>query len=221
MPSLGTRLYARARFTILNANILSLIRIAVRDCHSILDVGCGFGLLGCYLAHFAPDLTYLGIELDDSRVRVAQNLSQRLRLPQVTFRRGDARDLPVQGSTFDAVLMVDLLHHVADSTKEDLLRTSRAILADHGLLIVKDVDTRPAAKLLFTWLMDVAVARTFRMSYWSETRLSQAATSVGFRVDRYPVVDILPYPHTLVVAKKLGETDPERYPSSTTSSPNT
>jgi 2-polyprenyl-3-methyl-5-hydroxy-6-metoxy-1,4-benzoquinol methylase len=204
LPSRGARFYATARFHILNATILSLIRLAIRGRLSVIDIGSGFGLLGCYLGLWDPDLHYVGIEVDESRVRAARSLSQRLGLRHVQFKVGDATDLAPRPGEFEAVVMVDLLHHVPDSTKVRLLATSYDVLPRGGLMIVKDIDTRPWPKLAFTWLADVLVARTLRMSYWSEEKLTDSVMAAGFSVQRYPVSNYLPYPHMLLVGERTG-----------------
>jgi hypothetical protein len=66
---------------------------------------------------------------------------------------------------------------------------------------VKDVDTRPAAKRWFTWLLDKGMAPRAPVDYWSADDLQAALETAGFRVRRHLMVDLLPYPHVLYVAE--------------------
>ena len=63
---------------------------------------------------------------------------------------------------FDAVLMMDLLHHIPDDSKRQLLDAVLRRLAPDGVLIIKDVTRRPWWKMAFTWVFDVLMTRGFR-----------------------------------------------------------
>src|SRR5262249_28006283 len=78
-----------------------------------------------------------------------------------------------------------------------LLRQLRRALVPGGLLVVKDVDTRPAPKRWFTWALDKAMAPRTPVHYWSAEELSALLEATGFRVRRHLMVDLLPYPHVL------------------------
>jgi hypothetical protein len=82
-----------------------------------------------------------------------------------------------------------------------LLRALRRSLPVGGRLLVKDVDTRPAPKRWFTWLLDKAMAPGTPVRYWSAEELTGALTAAGFGVHRHLMVDVLPYPHVLYVCE--------------------
>src|SRR5947208_3572780 len=73
-----------------------------------------------------------------------------------------------------------------------------------GRLLVKDVDTRPAPKRWFTWLLDKAMAPAVPVHYWSADALAGALEGAGFVVRRHLMVDWLPYPHVLYVCEARG-----------------
>ena len=80
-----------------------------------------------------------------------------------------------------------------------LLRALRRVLPAGGRLLVKDVDTHPAAKRWFTWALDKAMAPTSPVRYWSADEMTALLEAAGFSVDRHLMVDWLPYPHVLYI----------------------
>jgi len=84
-----------------------------------------------------------------------------------------------------------------------LLAQLRRALAPGGMLLVKDVDTRPTSKRWFTWALDKAMAPRTPVHYWSAETLAGALEASGFRVRRHLMVDVLPYPHVLYIAEAV------------------
>lgn len=69
---------------------------------SVLDIGCGDGQLAATLLGLRPDLTVQGAEISPR---------PGCRIPVENF---DGRRLPFADGSFDATLMVDVLHHTGD-----------------------------------------------------------------------------------------------------------
>jgi len=97
--------------------------------------------------------------------------------------------------------MLDIVHHVPADAVPPLLRQLHRAVAPGGMLLVKDVDTRPAPKRWFTWLLDRAMAPATPVHYWSASELSRALGDAGFVVRRHLMVDVLPYAHVLYVCE--------------------
>lgn len=196
-----SRVYCRIRFVIINLGILNLLGVSLRGRKRVLEVGCGFGLFGCYFASRDPGMTYHGIDLDTARIRRAQRAAATLGLANARFESGDAREALALEEQYDAVIMMDLLHHIPDDAKLRLLESVLARLAPDGVLIIKDVTRRPWFKLLFTWLLDVGMTMSFGMWYWSERRFREAIPE-SWRMEVYPITDWLPYPHILYLVSR-------------------
>lgn len=196
------RAYCKARFKIININILQMLGLCLRGKRRVLDIGCGFGLFGCYFSSMYPEMSYTGYDLNEGRVDQANRAAKKLGLQNVDFKIGDARDLEI-GDEFDAILMVDLLHHIDDPAKARLLEACRAHLAADGRLIVKDVTTHPFFKIAFTWALDVVMTHSFDMWYWGEKRFYETLGLHFNRVEMYPIVDWLPYPHIIYLCENV------------------
>lgn len=94
----------------------------------VLDIGCGTG----WLAEHFPN--YTGIDGSDAAVQIAAERGRNV-------IQGDVDDpLPFAEETFDAVVMKDLLEHVADPVA--LVREARRVLRPSGLVFASSPDAQ-------------------------------------------------------------------------------
>jgi 2-polyprenyl-6-hydroxyphenyl methylase/3-demethylubiquinone-9 3-methyltransferase len=194
------RAYCWARFGILRQRFLDEIGQYLPDEGPVLDIGCGFGLFSLYYAASGPRRFVRGLDRDPRRIALARRAARRLGLDNVAYTEGDARDFKGDGEVAGAY-MLDIVHHIPRHTVPPLLAQLRGCLIPGAPLLVKDVDTRPAPKRWFTWLLDKAMAPREPVDYWSADELQAALEAAGFRVRRHLMVDLLPYPHVLYVAE--------------------
>ena len=93
----------------------------------VLEVGCGEGVVLEYLAGRNPATRFDGFELDATALAGA-----RTRCPRAALVRGDVYALPVPDQTYDLVLCLEVLEHLADPARA--LREIRRV-ARRGLLL--------------------------------------------------------------------------------------
>lgn len=196
------RAYCRARFTIININILHILALCLRGKRKVLDVGCGFGLFGCYFSALYPELLYCGYDINADRVEMANKAAAHLGLKNTKFYAQDADTLTLENQ-FDAVMMIDLLHHLDDDSKLSLLSKCSEHLVPDGRLIIKDITTYSGSRLMFTWALDVLMTRGFEMWYWDEKKFLSVLHNFFNRVDTFPISDLLPYPHIVYLCENL------------------
>lgn len=196
------RLYCWGRFGIVRQRFLDEIGQYLPPAGDVLDIGCGFGLFSLYYAAAGRGRIMHGLDVNARRIAIARRAAARLGIENVVYTVGDARDFKGDGE-FAAAYMLDIVHHVPPDTVPPLLRQLRRAIAPTGRLLVKDVDTRPAPKRWFTWVLDKAMAPTAPVHYWSAERLTEALEASGFRVFRHLMVDVLPYPHVLYVCEPV------------------
>jgi Methyltransferase domain len=98
--------------------------------------------------------------------------------------------------------MLDIVHHIPPETVPPLLTRLHACLSSGGVLLVKDVDTRPAPKRWFTWALDRLMSPRTPVRYWSAEELGSALRAAGFETRRHAMLDFLPYPHVLYIGTK-------------------
>lgn len=194
------RAYSWVRFGILRQRFLDEIGQYLPADGAVLDIGCGFGLFSLYYAATGPRRFVRGLDVDGARIALARRAAARLGLDNVAYEVSDARDFKGDDEV-SAAYMLDIVHHVPPASVPPLVRALRRALPVGGRLLVKDVDTHPAPKRWFTWLLDKAVAPATPVHYWSADRLTAVLEAAGFGVHRHLMVDWLPYPHVLYVCE--------------------
>ena len=60
------------------------------------------------------------------------------------WRRGFAQELPYPDGSVDRVFSSLMLHHLDDSSKDELLAEVRRVLRPHGVLVLADLDGHDA-----------------------------------------------------------------------------
>jgi 2-polyprenyl-3-methyl-5-hydroxy-6-metoxy-1,4-benzoquinol methylase len=198
-PSWIVRAYSRVRFSILHQEILDQIGQYFPAKARILDLGCGFGLFSLYYALTGPGRELVGVDRDASRIAMANTCARALGVSNVRYVAQDA--LGFRGKeSFDAIYMLDLIHHLPREEVRPFLAELRSVLRPGGLLVLKDVSHRPHYKRLFTLALDRAmVGLREAIYYWPPDELVALLQSLDFDVKRHPIKDILPYPHMLYV----------------------
>jgi 2-polyprenyl-3-methyl-5-hydroxy-6-metoxy-1,4-benzoquinol methylase len=100
----------------------------------VLDLGCGFGLATHWLACFTDGRTFLGVDYDEEKIRVAKRTA--IEHPRIQFESGDIleRDYPA----CDVVLLLDVLHYWTPEKQQMILSKARQALRPGGRLVLRD-----------------------------------------------------------------------------------
>lgn len=111
----------------------------------LLDVGCGSGLWLGLLAEIGTLKTpAAGIGFDSSKpaIQVAHAMRSRLAHPErLEIQHLDVR-APWPADPFDAVSIIDVLHHVPLPARQNVLALAASALKPGGVLIYKDMTCR-------------------------------------------------------------------------------
>jgi 2-polyprenyl-6-hydroxyphenyl methylase / 3-demethylubiquinone-9 3-methyltransferase len=98
---------------------------------SLIDIGCGGGLLCEPLARLGATVT--GIDAGERNIAIARTHAAESEL-QIDYREATAESLAAAGERFDVVLSMEVVEHVADPA--GFLGACAAMVAPGGLLIV-------------------------------------------------------------------------------------
>lgn len=110
---------------------------AIQPHHQVLDVGCGLGGTGRYLAA-TVGCRVVGLDVTDEYCRVAEMLSARVGLAdKTTFRQGSALSLPFADGHFDVVWTEHVQMNVAD--KAGFYGEMARVLKPGGLFAFHDI----------------------------------------------------------------------------------
>jgi ubiquinone/menaquinone biosynthesis C-methylase UbiE len=144
---------------------------------SVLDVGCGPGLLLTTLNLRYPDLHLAGLDIAPEMVRIA-----RLRIGDgADIQLGDSECLPWPDSSFDYVFCVDSFHHYPNGRK--VLLEFRRVLVPDGRLVLAD----PTAPVLLRIVMN-SIVRLLRMGdvqMYDRRTITGLLERCGFRSIRW------------------------------------
>lgn len=110
-----------------------VIRAELKGGLRTLDIGCGTGeFANC----FKPN-AYFGVDLSPEFIRRAKGRREG------SFKVMDARRLLFKSREFDQILIVGLLHHLADADAERVLREAARVLRKGGkAVVIEDVPSR-------------------------------------------------------------------------------
>jgi ubiquinone/menaquinone biosynthesis C-methylase UbiE len=110
----------------------------------VLDVGTGPGDIPILLAHQAPEAEIVAIDAAEHMLVVARRRVADAGVEKrITLRRADAKDLPFEDESFDAVISNTILHHIPEPVM--LLREAYRVLQPYGVLCIRDL-CRPASE---------------------------------------------------------------------------
>lgn len=165
---------------------------------TIVDVGCGYGLLSNFLALTSQERDVIGIDLSPRRIGVAQRTVEERR--NIKFLLQDANYLKLEKC--DVFLVSDFLHHISYQHQEELLAVCYQKLSKNGLLIIEEVDDRPFWKYQFNIIVDVLLNLGQRIYFRSSSEYLKLLSRIGFEIKTEAAHKGLPLSDILYLCKK-------------------
>ena len=163
--TVGRRVFG-ARVTILCDRLAQLIPPGA----SVLDVGCGNGLLARRIQEKRPDVNLSGIDV------LVQSECY------IPVEKYDGRVIPYPDASFDVVLFVDILHHADDPMA--LLREARRV-ARRAILIKdhpKDGFLAGPTLRFMDWVANARFGIPLPYNFWPQQRWLEAFRELGVTV---------------------------------------
>jgi ubiquinone/menaquinone biosynthesis C-methylase UbiE len=157
---------------------------------SVLDVGCGEGVVTERLAHRLAPAKVLGVDADEAHLRTEWDSRN---APNISFAAGSAYDLPFADVSFDLVCCIEVLEHL-ERPQDALAEMSR--VAGRALLL--SVPNEPSWRI-----SHLLAGRDVRklgdtpghINHWSRRAFTELVSGYG-RIGEATGV----FPWTLVVA---------------------
>lgn len=109
----------------------------------IIDIGCGGGLVAEPLALLGAEV--VGLDASERNVRTAAAHAAESGIA-IDYRQGTAEELAARGETFDVVLTLEILEHVADSGL--FLKVCTDLIKPGGMLFLATLNRTPKAYAL-------------------------------------------------------------------------
>lgn len=147
---------------------------------TIVDVGCGEGVMANYLALSSPARAVVGLDLDEARLATARAAAAGI--PNVRFERRDARAL--RGEGWSGAVLSDVLHHLPEADHEGVLRAVHDNLAPGGTAVIKEPARGRSLRFAMTAVADGFLYPKDRVSFRRAEELQRLLERAGFSVER-------------------------------------
>jgi len=171
---IGSLMFASSRYGKFHARDRILARLKLRGDETVLDVGCGHGLLLIAAAKMLPRGHAVGIDLwsqvdqsDNSREATLENAALEGVAQRVSVRDGDMRKMPFPDRSFDATVAHFAIHNVPDREgRRDAIREIVRTLKQGGQVAISDLHGADlyADELLKSEMIDVEISG---LSFWT------------------------------------------------------
>jgi len=147
---------------------------------TILDIGCGYGVPGCWCLEYFSQAKVFGLDPDSERVRVAAlAMGNRGKILEDM-----APDLPVLPDPPDLVLLLDMLHYLDEKSITTLFANCFRAMADKGLLLTRFV-IRPDTTPSWSWKLEEYRIKISggKTHYRSADRMAELMETAGFHIE--------------------------------------
>lgn len=173
----------------------------------LLDIGCGMGLLGQYLAANGHSSPYLGLDHDARKIDAGREAARRASLEQqIVLQHADVAELP---PTQGHVAVLDVLHYLPACRQLMLLQQAATRVAPGGNLIIRNVLREPNWRFHATRVEEYFLAASGwipggAQHYPSADELRAPLSDAGLTVHIEPLRGHTPYNSYLIVARRPG-----------------
>ncbi|MBU4328231.1 MAG: MMPL family transporter [Proteobacteria bacterium] len=150
------------------------------DIKIILDIGCGYGVPGCWCLEYFPQAKIIAMDPDPERVRVAAlAMGER-----GTILQDGAPNLPALARPADLVLLLDMLHYLDDETMMTLFTNCFQALAPGGIVVIRYA-IQPETSRSSSWLLEDYRIKFSGSKPWyrSSERMAGLMTEAGLVVE--------------------------------------
>ncbi len=171
---------------------------------TIVDLGCGNGLFPNILNVASADRQIFGIDLDEKKIEIANQT----KAPDsnIFYQTGDVVEAEYpQGDVFS---LVDVLYLIPYDKHELILQKCYRSLPPGGILILKEMDTKPRWKYLWNLFQETLAVKLIaftlgeRFYFRSQKDYTDLLQRLGFSVKPVPLDSGYWYPHIAYICTK-------------------
>ena len=126
------KIYLRLRW---NLSQIKIVEKLIPKEGLIIDLGCGYGILGNLLCLTSEKRKVIGVDLSEKRINKAkksENKNKKLEFLQIDITKYKIKKV-------DAIAMTDFLHHIKYNDQEELISKLYKKLNKNGRLIIVDI----------------------------------------------------------------------------------
>ncbi len=139
----------------------------------IVDIGCGYGLLSYMLKLTATERKVTGIDYDDEKINIANNLP--IKDDKIEFKIVDISEQDIPKG--DVYILSDVLHYLPEKIQLKILNTCIDNISNNGMLIIREADTDLKNRTKITKLTEIQSTKIFN---FNKTKYSLTFVSGNF-----------------------------------------
>ncbi|MGR3984214.1 MAG: class I SAM-dependent methyltransferase [Gammaproteobacteria bacterium] len=192
------RLVTRNRIAI---NPIAPLLAMLPPCGTLLDVGCGSGLLLLCAARRERISRGHGIDRDARALGAAEQAAARMGASAPLSFSLCASFAEWPGERFDTVALIDVMHHIPRALQTELLDAAGRRVRDGGRILYKDMCIRPCWRALANRAHDLLVSRQW-IHYLPLARVIEWGARNGYAPVHIETYSKWCYGHELLVLDK-------------------
>lgn len=192
------------------------VRIKVRICPllkleefipkkgKIADFGCGMGLFANIMALGSSERIIEGSDISGRKINVAEKTTGDRKNIRFSLR-------PIQnlnGSDYDAIIISDTLYLIPSQQQEQILRDCFRKLTKDGLLLIKEMNTKPYWKYLLNLIQETLIVKILKFTqgdnffFHSSSEYKNLLSRIGFEIKVIRLDKEQIYPHIAYICNK-------------------
>lgn len=171
---------------------------AIGDARSIIDAGCGEGILLEKLVKQFPGKDIVGVDIDPINIKICQEHG----LPIIA---GGIYGLPFDDGSFDAALFIEVVEHLDEPLKA-IGELNRILRPGGRLLVLFPNDFTFKIARIMMLMFKEAFYDTGHLKQWTPRQMKKALEASGFNIlaqKSMPLPFFALSLHHLVVAEKI------------------
>ncbi len=172
---------------------------ALPSAGTILDLGCGEGIISFFLAQ-NKNRRIIGIDKNLHKIRLAQNQARCCQ--NISFTQGDIFKINLP-PRIDGVILSDMLHHLSIINQQKILLKISLLLKKGGILVVKEINRDDMIRSKLSRLWDAILYPQDKINYYSSAEIIKLLKQLGFQVRHQQTNFLTPASVHLYIAKKL------------------
>jgi 2-polyprenyl-3-methyl-5-hydroxy-6-metoxy-1,4-benzoquinol methylase len=153
---------------------------AVPSGMEVFDIGCGSGFWLYLIWLYRKPKRLLGVDPSRGKILAAKKAFSSIGLPTTFITQSDPCLWP--NEKYSMVSMIDVLHHIPPVAQEAFFRAATSKVEKGGILIYKDMCTRPFLKTIFNQLHDLILAHQW-IHHVDVKKVESWAADEGFVLD--------------------------------------
>lgn len=164
---------------------------------TIVDVGCGEGVMSRILAFNSAFRSVIGIDNSNVRTNIAKS---KVKIRNLKFAEENA--ITFNYSKCKGVVMSDFLHHVSIEDQEKIVHKLCKATLKNGVLLVKEVDSGSKIRKTLSRFWDYLLYPHDKINYRSKEEWKTLLERNGMKVETRTVKPLSPFSTVLIIGRK-------------------